>query len=397
MEFTLRCNVLKCRKDVNGHAFVTTCSHIFCMDCSQRSGLATVREGQRIICPACDVQLTNPDDAVVANLNPTEDYKSSVLSGLSPNVIMECASRALNFWTYQTTQEIVYHEYVAKNLTDKYNTLSTQVDKIVHDANSEVSSLRNKISELQINDGNLRRKNEEVMQALREKNRKHMQTQELYDKLKRRAMLGQVQDAASDAVDHTINNSVAANRFADKFGSQNMRPPPPLFSDQRNNGMQRSSAMGTAGSNAAPQLHPHGGRNAGWAGFGSQASSNQTFPYQTPSSQRQHTASYPPMPTGLGLQSNSVSATPQPLNRTSPRQPLANLNGNSPRLSGFSGYGMSAGLKVSNPTGSVVNGMVRPVMRSRVAQRTGSGFSNNQNSATYRPPANTFSAGNNLY
>ncbi|KAK2627801.1 hypothetical protein QTJ16_002447 [Diplocarpon rosae] len=291
MEFTLRCNVLKCRKDVNGHAFVTTCSHIFCMDCSQRSGLATVREGQRIICPACDVQLTNPDDAVVANLNPTEDYKSSVLSGLSPNIIMECASRALNFWTYQTTQEMlvsieycpgafadlasVYHEYVAKNLTDKYNTLSTQVDKIVHDANSEVSSLRNKISELQINDENLRRKNEEVMQALREKTRKHMQTQELYDKLKRRAMLGQVQDAASDAVDHTINNSVAANRFADKFGSQKIRPPPPLFSDQRNNGMQRSSAMGTAGSNAAPQLHPNGSRNAGWAGFGSQASSNR--------------------------------------------------------------------------------------------------------------------------
>ncbi|CAL3962740.1 unnamed protein product [Diplocarpon coronariae] len=396
MEFTLRCNVLKCRKDVNGHAFVTTCSHIFCMDCSQRSGLATVREGQRIICPACDVQLSNPDDAVVANLNPTEDYKSSVLSGLSPNLIMECASRALNFWTYQTTQEIVYHEYVAKNLTDKYNILSTQIDKIVHDANSEVSNLRNKISDLQVNDDNLRRKNEEIMQALREKNRKHMQTQELYDKLKRRAMLGQVQDAASDAVDHTIHNSVAANHFVDKVGNQNMRPPPPLFSDQRNNGMQRSSAIGTAGSNAAPHLDHNSGRNSGWAGFSSLGSSNQNFPYQTPSSQRQQAASYAPITTGLGLQNNGVSATPEPLSRTSPRQPLASLNGNSPRLSGFSGYGMSAGLKVSNPTGSVVNGMARPVMRSRVAQRAGSGFSNNQNSA-YRPPANTFSTRNNLY
>jgi E3 ubiquitin-protein ligase CCNP1IP1 len=52
------------------------------------------------------MHLTNPDDVVVTNLNPTEDYKTSVLSGLSPNVIMECAGRALSFWAYQTTQEM---------------------------------------------------------------------------------------------------------------------------------------------------------------------------------------------------------------------------------------------------------------------------------------------------
>lgn len=56
------------------------------------------------------MHLTNPDDVVVANLNPTEDYKTSVLSGLSPNIIMECAGRALSFWTYQTTQEMSVEE-----------------------------------------------------------------------------------------------------------------------------------------------------------------------------------------------------------------------------------------------------------------------------------------------
>ena len=39
-------------------------------------------------------------------LNPTEDYKTSVLSGLSPSVIMECAGRGVAFWVYQTTQEM---------------------------------------------------------------------------------------------------------------------------------------------------------------------------------------------------------------------------------------------------------------------------------------------------
>ena len=57
---------------------------------------------------------------------------------------------------------------------------------------------------MQTDQENLKRKNEELTQVLREKSRKLLQTQELYDRLKRRAMLGQVQDAASDAVDDTI-------------------------------------------------------------------------------------------------------------------------------------------------------------------------------------------------
>jgi E3 ubiquitin-protein ligase CCNP1IP1 len=52
------------------------------------------------------MHLINPDDVVVTNLNPTEDYKTSVLSGLNPNTIMECAGRALSFWAYQTAQEM---------------------------------------------------------------------------------------------------------------------------------------------------------------------------------------------------------------------------------------------------------------------------------------------------
>lgn len=51
----------------------------------------------------------------------------------------------------------------------------------------------------------LRRKNNELSLAYKEKSRKLLQTQELYDKLKRKAMLGHIQDAASDAVDNTLH------------------------------------------------------------------------------------------------------------------------------------------------------------------------------------------------
>jgi E3 ubiquitin-protein ligase CCNP1IP1 len=53
----------------------------------------------------------------------------------------------------------------------------------------------------------LRKKYEELLRTCKEKNRKLLQTQELYDKLKRKAMLGQVQDAAEDAVESTLHVS----------------------------------------------------------------------------------------------------------------------------------------------------------------------------------------------
>jgi E3 ubiquitin-protein ligase CCNP1IP1 len=54
-----------------------------------------------------------------------------------------------------------------------------------------------------------------------------------------------------------------------------------------------------------------------------------------------------------------------PQYRTTPRQPLASLNSNSISPSGFVGYGMSAGLKVSNPAATIMNGLGRPVVRAR--------------------------------
>lgn len=53
----------------------------------------------------------------------------------------------------------------------------------------------------------LRRKNEELVLAYKDKSRKLMQTQELYDKVKRRVELGHMQIAASDAVDSTVHSA----------------------------------------------------------------------------------------------------------------------------------------------------------------------------------------------
>lgn len=84
---------------------ITGFSHIFCIACSELLGLSA-SSGNNRLCPACQTSLPNPDDAVSTKLNPTEDYKTSVLSGLAPGTIMECAGRGLAFWSYQSMQEM---------------------------------------------------------------------------------------------------------------------------------------------------------------------------------------------------------------------------------------------------------------------------------------------------
>lgn len=82
--------------------------HIFCLPCADHAGLSQSTGIDRQ-CPACQSNLHNPDDVVSTTLNPTEDYKTSVLSGLDPNTIMECAGRAMAFWAYQAAQEMYGH------------------------------------------------------------------------------------------------------------------------------------------------------------------------------------------------------------------------------------------------------------------------------------------------
>jgi E3 ubiquitin-protein ligase CCNP1IP1 len=174
-------------------------------------------------------------------------------------------------------------------------------------------------------------------------------------------MLGQVQDAASDAVEHTIQASAAANRHVDRVDNRAHQhvPAPPLFSTQ-----QGSSTLNQGTGSMAPPIASQAQRQpTTWDGFSSQGSSNQ--PRTNASTHRQplqptnHQAT--PRPFATNFQSNSVTGTPMLHKRQSPRTALGNISGNG---SAFAGYGMSAGLKVSNQMGTH-NNIGRPQVRSR--------------------------------
>ncbi|KAI8809238.1 hypothetical protein BJ742DRAFT_677056 [Cladochytrium replicatum] len=174
----LRCNNIQCRKNLssNSRACVTTCSHIFCVDCANQAF------NSALVCPACETSLTESDDIVFTELNPSEDYKSSVLAGLRPELIMEIASRALSFWVYQTTQEACFQEMLYKSLDEKYTNLDRQVASIIREANQEIQTLREKMSSMQKEQELEKRRNHELGEQYAEKTRQFQKLQVLGEK-----------------------------------------------------------------------------------------------------------------------------------------------------------------------------------------------------------------------
>ena len=89
------------------------------------------------------------------------DPGQSVLSGLSPPAIVDIASRALRFWSYQATNEMYaynlifskslitfscYQEMVGRNMQEKYSMMEKQAQNIVQDANNDSAHLKQKIN-----------------------------------------------------------------------------------------------------------------------------------------------------------------------------------------------------------------------------------------------------------
>ncbi|ROT38714.1 hypothetical protein SODALDRAFT_399644 [Sodiomyces alkalinus F11] len=187
LDHRIKCNYLTCRKELTDRAVVTTCSHIYCIECAELLRLVSEPFGS---CPACEGSLpagTSPQATSIVHLNPSDEFKSTVLSGLAPNDIIECAGRALSFWGYQTTQEIAYQRYVEKTLSETCRRLESDLRSTVERANTEIENLQN----------------QDLGRAYKEKSHKLLETQELFDRTKREAELRQIQAAAcGDARSH---------------------------------------------------------------------------------------------------------------------------------------------------------------------------------------------------
>ncbi|KAK4134205.1 hypothetical protein BT67DRAFT_380401 [Trichocladium antarcticum] len=141
MEQNLNCNVQECGSQLTGRAVVTVCSHAICLPCANSHGFA----GQApYTCPVCRQPL-NASEVCEQLLRPSEEWKSVALSGLSPTVVMECAGRALSFWSYQMTNQISYQVRKNSKLKDYCAELQGEVENIWGQANQRITTLTTKI------------------------------------------------------------------------------------------------------------------------------------------------------------------------------------------------------------------------------------------------------------
>ena len=225
---------------------------------------------------------------------------------------------------------------------------------------------------MQIDQDKLKAENKNLVTAFREKSRKNQQTQELYDRLKRKEMRTATQSAAFDSVDEALGNVPGRQGFVssqyntggprahaqkDFHSPHGIRDGSQQFHARRKSG---SSEIQGGGAMMPPPLHRpgHSGGNAFGLGVPSfwspQTLLTETLaaPMPTPSSHRTqlgstaHSASRP----GTGNfrhPANIVNHTP------GQRQTLASLDVNSANRNGLSGYGMSAGMKVGRQQGEL--------------------------------------------
>ncbi|KAL8372399.1 hypothetical protein RB595_001953 [Gaeumannomyces hyphopodioides] len=201
MESILKCNTLTCRIELDGEVLVTDCLHVFCLPCAQNPDLWTQGNQHTRQCPACRSDLRTQDNVSVVNLRLTDEDKSRLLRGLSPAAVIDCVTSALYFWEYQMAQETAYQCYVVRSLRDRYDKSREELQEVTRDKDREIQRFSESLNAMTTERDSMRQRSEELAKRLKEKSKKLTQMQELYDGLKRKTMLDQLQDAASEAAD----------------------------------------------------------------------------------------------------------------------------------------------------------------------------------------------------
>ncbi|XP_046961646.1 E3 ubiquitin-protein ligase CCNB1IP1-like [Vanessa cardui] len=169
MTLDIVCNFRKCRKSLSSQAWVTTCSHVFCIEHGQREFKRNAENS--LTCPACGSELRDKFDVIQADLKPSETFKSIVLAGMKPDIIMDIAMRAMSFWSYQVEQETLYQESVAKHSKDKLQCLEEVNTLNVQKLKAELETCKRKINSLQSEFNKKRKQAEELTARLEEKTR----------------------------------------------------------------------------------------------------------------------------------------------------------------------------------------------------------------------------------
>lgn len=186
------CNFRKCRRTLTSQAWVTTCSHAFCIEHGKKEFKRNAENS--LNCPACGSELRDKFDVIQADLKPTETFKSIVLAGIKPDTIMDVAMRAMSFWSYQVEQETLYQESMAKHAREKLQCLEEVNTLNLQKLKAELETCKRKIVSLQTEYSKKRKQAEELTARLEEKSRRIQKLTYQLDAQKRKDIHGEISD-----------------------------------------------------------------------------------------------------------------------------------------------------------------------------------------------------------
>ncbi|KAJ7507475.1 hypothetical protein B0H11DRAFT_2218321 [Mycena galericulata] len=147
----------------------------------------------------------------------TDKAVVSVLSGLTPSIILEICSRFVV--SVPNIQSLCIHfaaqflsgstkptkKTVVRNVNDKNAQLQKQLENVVREANGEISLLSNKNAELERDLELERRKVRDLQDAARERDKEYQKLKTQHDKIKRKALLAPNVHASGPSSDDPHN------------------------------------------------------------------------------------------------------------------------------------------------------------------------------------------------
>ncbi|OQV05030.1 hypothetical protein CLAIMM_09831 [Cladophialophora immunda] len=108
--------------------------------------------------------------------------------------------------TYQIPTTLAYQQHIARNLTQRYHQLNAEVERIVNDADTRIQALETRNQELTGDRQSLDQKYAQLLDQYQEKSKKQAQTQKLYDTLKQKVMLEEMEPLADNDVTQTLQS-----------------------------------------------------------------------------------------------------------------------------------------------------------------------------------------------
>ncbi|XP_068626997.1 E3 ubiquitin-protein ligase CCNB1IP1-like [Battus philenor] len=244
MTLDMVCNFRKCRRSLSNHAWVTTCSHAFCVEHGHKEFRRNAENS--LTCPACGNELRDKFDVIQADLKPSETFKSIVLAGMRPDTIMDVAMRAMSFWSYQIEQETLYQENLAKHSRDKLQCLE-EINKLnLQKLKAELETCKRKVTSLQEEYNKKNKQAAELSACLEEKTRKLQKLTFQLDAQKRKDIrMGTFETSSNNEklmeISDLVGKTVASDAFIFKpmkdaeVSRQISSPRTPMFDFRRRN------------------------------------------------------------------------------------------------------------------------------------------------------------------